>query len=192
MKKVNPQDEVDEAVESNNDTLMSDRALSRSPYPSEAMPEDYYQYRKFVNLPEAQSEFEGVIDKDVVFSNLSNAEREMLNYKVNTIQWTREIFVLEVDVWINKNDSKIYAFSLKDIPESDREDYVLKRTVIPDPDFLPIMNVLKAGYKFAIVSSRAVGPERAAILDNTTMNRISKEFERRKSKRDGLTGLGGN
>lgn len=169
-------DAQEEYIESDTDTLLKDQELARKPYPSDMLPEDYYQYKKFVNLPESQAEFEGLIDKDVVMANLSNSDREELNYRAVSVQWTKEIFTQEVDVFINSENPKEYYFNRHEIPEGDEDKFIIKRTVVFDQEAQPILNILKAGYKFRIVSSRATGDTRASMLDTMTQTRVQKEL----------------
>jgi hypothetical protein len=186
--------EYEDAEEMETETLIKDQEISRRPSPSDIMPEDYYAYKKFVNLPESQQEFAGVIDKDVVFANLGGSlpDRETLNFQSVTIEWTKQLFTTDIEVWINKKDSSRYAFNKSDIPEDEVDDYLLKLTTIIDPDALPILKVLTNRFKFDVVSSRAKGNTRASMQDIMTHTTISKDLTRKRKETEGKFGLGGN
>jgi len=192
--KKKEQRDYEDAEEVDADTIIKDQELNRRPYPSDVMPEDYYAYKRFVNLPESQSEFSGLIDKDVVMANLKGSapDVEQLSFQSVTIQWTKELFTKEVDVWINKADPSRYTFNESDIPQDEKVDFIQKKTEIIDPEALPILKVLTNRFKFGIVSSRSLGDERAAKLDIMTQNKISKELTRKRSATEGKFGLGGN
>jgi len=193
--KKSEQRDYEDVEETDTDTLLKDQELGgRRPYPSDVMPEDYYQYKRFVNLPESQSEFEGLIDKDVVFANLKGSAPniEELSFQSGTIQWTKELFTVETRVFININDPSRFTFNKDEIPEHELSDYVEKKTNIIDPDALPILKVLTNRFKFGIVSSRAIGDTRAGMLDTMTQTRISKELTRNRKESEKKFGLGGN
>lgn len=183
----------EDAEEMDTETLIRDQELSKRPYPSDIMPEDYYAYKKFVNLPESQREFSGVIDKDVVFANVGGSlpDRETLNFQSVTIEWTKQLFTTDVDVWINKNDSNRYTFNKSDIPAEELGEYIQKQTSIIDPDALSILKVLTNRFKFDIVSSRAKGNTRASMQDIMTHTTISKDLTRKRKETEGKFGLGG-
>lgn len=156
-------------------------------FPSSATPEDYYQYKKFVNLPESQAEFMTIIDKDVVFSNLggSRPSLEELRFQVGTISLFESEFIEEV--WIPRR------YPDGSLVKDNNSKVVFDLEVRFDEVFRGCLNFLKGQYKFDVVGSRAQGgQDRAAFLDISSSNRISKEFNKKNDKKQGFFGTGGN
>jgi len=152
--------------------------------PSDAMPQDYYEYRKFVNLPESQGEFQTKIDKDVVFANLSGTKPSIdeLRYQIGTIELFEGEFVEEIRIPRIK-DGRYIRDSTGNIV------YDIEKRF--DEEFRSCLNFLKAEYKFDIVASRALGDSsRAAELDITSSARIQKEFQKKNEQKNKF-GLGG-
>lgn len=175
----NPQDDeidiMEDMQENNDQQIMHDQMQKQFNYPSNSLPEDFYQYRKFSNVPEAQAEFEGLIDKDVTFANLSKSEREYLRFVAETIKICEDIFVKEQDIKVRD--------------EKGRE-ILIKDQLTFDEDFRPIINYLKSGYKYDHVSSRASGDDRAAKLDITSNTNINKILTKKKGDNQNRWGMG--
>lgn len=170
-------EQMEDMQESSDQQIMHDGMQNQRNlnYASGMLPEDYYQYRKFSNVPDAQAEFEGLIDKDVVFSNLSNSEREYLRFLAETIKICEDIFIKEQDIKVLNNKG---------------EEVLLKDQPIFDEDFRSIINYLKAGYKYDHVSSRATGETRATMLDVTSYNNINKNITKKKGDNSNRWGMG--
>lgn len=169
--------------EMSDDSINADR---QSPnYSSNMMPENSFDWKKMVNIPESQAEFIGKIDKDVVFSNLGGSKPtiEELRFQIGTIELFEGEFIEEK--WITIEDSD--GNKLKD--ESGK--IVKKQILIFDEAFRSCLNFLKAEYKFDIVASRALGNERASMLDTMTTTRIQKEFSKKNEVRQSNFGIGG-
>ncbi len=154
--------------------------------PSDAMPQDYYEYRKFVNLPESQSEFVAKIDKDVVFANLGGSKPtiEELRFQIGTIELFEGEFVEEI---------KIPRIRDGEFVRNNKGEIVYDIELRFDEAFRSCLNFLKAEYKFDIVASRALnGHERAAELDISSSSRIQKEINKKNNNSSKLGGFGGN
>lgn len=157
----------EEFMESQDQNINLDQQYNKPlQYASQIVPEDYFQYKKFSNLPEAQAEFPGLVDKDVVFANLKPKDRAEQSFKVETINLCQNIFVKEQDVMGVDNHGKPVVF--KDVQRFDE-------------DFRPIVEYLLVGFKYDIVSSRAEGDTRAAMLDITSFNNINKSITKKKA-----------
>jgi hypothetical protein len=181
--------DYEEAQEMDDDVISSESSEHEKNYPSRIMPEDFYQYKKFVNVPEADADFKGLIDKDTVYANLSGGlpNREQLTFRAVTIQWTKEIFVLPKMVCFGCGLA--WDIGVKKIcSECDKN---LRENYIFDEEFSSIHNILKAGFKHETVSSRAIGKDRASILDNMTQSKITKEYTRKQGEKDKNFGFGG-
>ena len=155
--------------------------------PSSSIPEDFYQYKRFINLPESQAEFETKIDKDVVFANLGGNKpgREELRFQIGTIELFEGMFVIPHKIPVLDENGEQF------VDENGQK--VWRIVNVFDEEFRDSLNFLKAEYKFDIVSSRALwGNDRAAYLDISTSNRISKELSRKKEQKNQLFGAGGN
>ena len=154
--------------------------------PSDAMPQDYYEYRKFVNLPESQSEFIAKIDKDVVFANLGGAKPtiEELRFQIGTIELFEGEFVEEIRIPRIKDGEFV---------RNHKGEIVYDIELQFDEAFRSCLNFLKAEYKFDIVASRALGGhERAAELDISSSSRIQKEINKKNNTGSKIAGFGGN
>jgi hypothetical protein len=150
----------------------------RKMYPSEeVIPTDVFLYKKLRIIPEAQTDFQGLIDKDVVLSNLGGKlpSGEYLKFVVETIDVFKRIFVIEKEVIVKDNEGNPLA--LIDNQTSEKT-IVVRVEKIFDKEFEPVSSMLTAGYKFDLCRSRAMGREREAILDRTTS--ISKEIGKKK------------
>lgn len=155
--------------------------------PSDNLPQDWYEYQKFKNLPDASAEFRTTIDKDVVFANLSGQKPDWkeLQYQIGTIELFQGEFVEELKIprW-----------------DSDKNDFVRDKNsnIVYDIElrfdeaFRSCLNYLKSEYKFAMVASRALGgQDRAAILDISSSTRIQKELRKKKESQNNFLGTGG-
>jgi hypothetical protein len=184
-REIDEQMEAQEPYAESSDDVMQNDLRQNLNLPSNVMPEDYYQYKRFVNLPESQAEFETKIDKDVVFSNLSGNKPsiEELRFQVGTIELFESEFVEEIRIpRINPETGKF----LRDL--NGHVIYDLEYRF--DETFRGCLNFLKAEYKFSVVASRAIGSDRAAQLDITSANRISKEFQKKREDKQKLFGGG--
>jgi hypothetical protein len=150
------------------------------------MPENSFDWKKMVNIPESQAEFLGKIDKDVVFANISGTKPSMqeLNFQLGTIELFESEFVEEIQIPKRNNDGSIMK---------DREGFIIFETFKRfDEAFLGSLSFLKGQYKFSVVASRAMGgQDRAAYLDISSSNKISKDFTKKKDNQGRTLGLGG-
>lgn len=172
--------------ESSDESMAMDSQMGNSRLPSNITPEDYYSYKKMVNIPESQSEFVNKIDKDVVFANLGGAKPSMeeLRFQIGTIELFESEFVEQFQVPVRNSDGTLLR---------DKDGLIVFDTFTRfDEAFRGSLNFLKAEYKFAMVASRAMGgAERAAYLDISSSNRISKDFTKKKDNQGKTFGLGG-
>ncbi len=172
--------------ESSDDTISTDMQRAKPNYPSDVLPNDYYEYRRFVNLPESQAEFEGKIDKDIVFANLGGKKPDIeeMRFEIGTIELFEGEFVEEIEIKLKDNDGN----DVYDI----HNNIVKRKILIFDEAFRSCLNYLKAEFKFSAVASRALGiNDRASVLDITTNARIQKEFAKKKDQNNRLFGTGG-
>ena len=158
--------------ESNEDLIAYEGQLGKN-YPSDQMPQDFYQYKKIVLIPESQVDFPTVVDKDVVLANLNKGEIEELAFQVGTMQAVKDMFVQEEQV-INPNPTEA----------------IFETTLRFDNAFLPVVNILLSQFKYRHVASRAVGETRASMLDTMTTSRVLKEFTKGQKKRNSAFGIG--
>lgn len=172
--------------ESSDESMAMDSQMGNSRLPSNVTPEDFYSYKKMVNIPESQAEFSQKIDKDVVFANLGGQKPNMeeLRFQIGTIELFESEFVEELRVPVRNNDGTLVR---------DKDNLIVFDTLIRfDEAFRGSLNFLKAEYKFAMVASRAMGGnDRAAYLDISSSNRISKDFTKKKDNQGKTFGLGG-
>jgi hypothetical protein len=176
--------------ESSDDSFGRDQAMNNQQiggnFPSGGIPEGYYEYKRSVNLPEAQEEHLRKIDKDVVFGNFTGKKPSMeeLSYLGGTIELFETEFVETIQIpRRDKNGNFIL----------DKNGNMIIDTELRfDEAFRGSLQYLKFEYKFAIVGSRALGgTDRAAYLDISTNSRISKEFSKKKEQKNSLFGSGG-
>ena len=183
-REVAEQMDAQEPYMESSDEVMQNDIRANLNLPSNVMPEDYYQYKRFVNLPESQAEFETKIDKDVVFSNLSGQKPslEELRFQVGTIELFESEFVEEIKIpRIDENGRFI---------RDDKNRIIFDIENRFDETFRGCLNYLKSGYKFSIVAARAIGNDRAAQLDITSANRISKDFQKKREEKKKMWGGG--
>ena len=155
-------DFVEELGEGSDESVNNDLNSRRNKgYPSDEDPQDFYRWKRWRADPDAKTDFRGLVDKDVSFAKLSGnlPSIQQLNFLAGTIQLIQGRLV---DNAITEEDA--VAFS-------------------------EVINVLKVNYKFDLVSSRALGNDREAVLDNITS--IKKEISKRKEKDGKGFGLGG-
>jgi hypothetical protein len=178
--------DVNEEYQESSDESMAMDSQMGNRLPSNISTEDYYSYKKFVNLPESQAEFVNKIDKDIVFANLSGRlpNAEELAFQLGTIILFESEFVEELQV--ARKDVNGYLMK-------DKDGKIIFDTVTRfDEAFRGCLDFLKGEYKYAHVASRALGGhDRAGVLDVTSASRISKEFGKKKEKNNSLVGTGG-
>lgn len=172
--------ESEEQFDRDLDSLRSGR------YNSEISPSDLYQYKYMRLVPNSETDFRGLIDKDVVLANLQKKlpDPEYQKFIAETISAFKRVFikyekVIVADekgkpilerVWIEERDN----FGNKVLDKSGQplmklvERPITKDIAVFDETFRPIVEFLQAGFKYEHVASRAMGDEREAILDRTT------------------------
>ncbi len=172
--------------ESSDESMAMDSQITGNQRASNISPESFYEYKKMVNIPESQSEFSNKIDKDVVFSNISGNKPSMeeLNFQLGTIILFESEFVEEIHIPRRNNDGSLIR---------DKDGYIVFDTMTRvDEAFRGSLDYLKGQYKFSVVASRAMGgQERAAYLDISSSNKISKDFTKKKDSQGKTFGLGG-
>lgn len=174
--------------EGSDESMAFDQQLGEKPrYPSNITPEDYYMYKKFINLPESQAEHITKIDKDVVLANLGGSKptREELRFQEGTIELAETEWVIPLKIPRKNMDGSFIK---------DSEGHIVFDTeLVFDEYFRGCLVFLKGQYKFDLVSSRAQGgQDRAAFLDISTSNRISKELSKKKEQQNRYFGGGSN
>jgi len=156
--------------------------------PSDNLPQDWFEYQKFKNLPDASGEFRSKIDKDVVFANLGGQKPDWkeLMFQIGTIELFEGEFVEELQIprWDAENNKFI---------RNNKGDIIYDIELRFDEAFRSSLNFLKAEYKFAMVASRALGGnDRASILDISSATRLQKEVKKKKDSQNSILGTGGN
>jgi hypothetical protein len=169
--------------ESSDDAIAQDRNLN---YSSNVMPETHFDWKRIVNIPESQAEFIGKIDKDVVFANLGGSKPsiEELKFQIGTIELFEGEFVEEKEIEVLDPEGNR-------IIDVNTGKAFRRKVLIFDEAFRSCLNFLKAEYKFDVVASRAMGGERAAMLDTMTTTRIQKEFSKKNDAKNSSLGVGG-
>lgn len=172
--------ESEEQFDRDLDNLQSGR------YNSEISPSDLYQYKYMRLVPNSETDFRGLIDKDVVLANLQKKlpDPEYQKFIAETIAAFKRVFVkiekvivadekgvpLIERIWVEQLDN----FGNKLLDKSGKplmkliEKPITKDILVFDDTFGPIVEFLQAGFKYDHVASRAMGDEREAILDRTT------------------------
>lgn len=121
-------------------------------YASEMNPEDQTQYKVMRLIPDSQTDFRGLVDKDIVLSNLkeSKPSADEQKFVLGTIMMFREVFV-------KKEKVKFFDKVKKEVVE--------REVLVPDEVAETIIPILQADFKYVHVASRAMGDEREAKLD---------------------------
>jgi hypothetical protein len=172
-------------TESTDEAVGRDMSMQGN-LPSNANPQEFYEYKRFINLPDAQAEFSTKIDKDVVFANIGGNKPtiEELRFQVGTIELFEGEFVEEVKI-ARRNEAGTIIKDINGHP-------VIDTFVRFDEAFRSCLNFLKAEYKFDVVGSRALGGnDRAAFLDISSNQRIQKEYNKKKDNGSKIFGTGG-
>lgn len=157
--------------------------VERKVYPSDMTPLDFYQYKKLRIIPDASTDFPGVVDKDVVLSNIKGEHPDLQHSKfvVETIELFQNIFVKEALVPVMDGGGNVRC-------DKEGNALVVKRMVFDD-FFNPVIRMLLAGLKFELTGSRAMGKDRESVLDITTS--FKKDVVRKKEERGRIMGFGG-
>lgn len=164
-------------------------------YNSEISPSDLYQYKYMRLVPNSETDFRGVIDKDVVLANLQKKlpDPQYQKFIAETIAAFKRVFVRYEEVIVADGKGqpimeKVYMEQLdnsgnKVLDKNGKplmqyiERPTVKKVLVFDETFGPIVEFLQAGFKYDHVSSRAMGDEREAILDRT--QKLDKAMERK-------------
>jgi hypothetical protein len=154
---------------------MSEESLNRDLetkgyYVSDDNPSDIYQYKKMRLVPNSEAEFQGLVDKDVVLSNIKDVKPDpkYLRFLTETI--------IALDVFAVKKDIKVPDYD-------DRGKFMgfhLETVLVPDPEFDVIRSFLRGSLKSDLTMSRAMGAQREAVLDRTS--NIGKSITKESSK----------
>lgn len=173
-KRVKEAEEVQD-VEEQLDNLSENRLdrdfeTIKSPlYSSEEMPNDLYQYKRMRLIPNAETEFPGLVDKDMVLANVGNKkpDPQYLRFIAETIE-ALKIFSLKKKIKIRvKNDKGIV---------SEREQEIF----VADSEFDIIRSFLRASLKADLTLSRAMGDKREAVIDRSQF--VGKEISKGNQK----------
>lgn len=156
-------DEYEEERETDDELLENETRRA-----SQNHPDDIYSWKKLQLIPEAQTEFEGLIDKDVVNANLKEPDREQLEFQAGTIIWTQELFVCKQNKTV--------------VNPQTGEKHTFYDVMAFDEEFRPILKVLLGRFKYRHVSSQATGDLRTRILDVLSLNKIQKEYSKKNDK----------
>lgn len=132
-------------------------------YASEMNPEDTTAYKVMRLVPDSQTDFRGLVDKDVVLANFKEMKPSVDESKflLGTIMMFREVFVKPVKV-------KVFDKATRG--------FIEKTIFVPDEVAECIIPILQGDFKFNIVSSRGMGDEREAKLDRATY--LEKNFKK--------------
>lgn len=183
---LNERDDINELTEEqlSQDLYESQRTGS---YASEIMPDDVYKYKVMRLIPNSETDFRGLIDKDVVLANLRGAKPNIneVGFLAETIDLVKNILVTEKTFYVLDEENKPIL-----IQDSEGKKSFQKTTkTVFDPHFMPIISALTAKYKFYLSGSRAMGSDREAILDKSSF--VKKDIQRlRRSKKSGVAGTG--
>lgn len=142
-------------------------AMQNKRYPSEDTPADIFQYKTLRLIPNSETDFKGMIDKDVVLANVRKNLPDPVYNKlvVETIAMFKKVFVIEQDVMIADANGE-------PIKDKNGEPMIVRRKVF-DQEFDSVIEFLSSGFKYEHVASRAMGDDREAILDRS--NILQKE-----------------
>lgn len=149
--------------------------LEMKGYITEENPSDIFQYKKMRLVPNSENEFQGLIDKDVVLSNIKDVKPDpkYLRFIAETI--------IAFDVFSVEQKVRVPIFDDKGKFHRYEEQVVM----VPDPEFNIIRSFLKGSFKTDLTMSRGMGAQREAVLDRT--QNIGKTI----SKGDGKNKYGG-
>lgn len=186
-KELARQNDAEESYrESSDESMAMDSQMNRGGLPSNISPENLFEYKKMVLIPESQAAHPNEIDKDIVFANLGGAKPsfEELSFQLGTIQLARDEFVVEREIPRRNMDGSFVR---------DREGFIIFDVErVFDEAFRGTLNYLEGQYKYAHVGSRALGgQERAAYMDAVSIGSIKKEFMKKKDNQGKTFGLGG-
>jgi hypothetical protein len=150
-------------------------------YPSDILPTDFYQYKKMRIIPDATADFGGVIDKDMVLSNLGGEKPNLhrINFVVETLELVNNVFVVEKLVQVYDSNNNL-------IVDEKGNPVTVKRMVFDDT-FHSIRRHLLASVKCLLTGSRAMGSDREAVLDITTT--LKKDIMRKREQEKRRIGL---
>jgi hypothetical protein len=151
---------------------------SRNPSYISADPvNDIYEYKRMRLIPNSESEFIGLVDKDVVLGNVQDKKPnpEYLRILTETI--------VAMDVFSKVETRRIVVKNSKGINE-----YKDVEVLVKDGEFDIIRSFLRASLKSDLTLSRAMGKDREAVLDRTQS--FNKEIK--KSSGNSNNKYGGN
>lgn len=154
-------------------------------YISDQVPTDQYRYKLFRMKPNAETDYRGIIDKDLVLANIQNVKPDVgyLQEVVECIVLIQQEFVIEKDIILVDEAGN---------PVLDKDNRMHTRKMkLFDDNFEPTISFLRAILKFQVNSSRAMGKDREAILDKSEF--IGKStLKGRTDQQKGVFGTGGN
>ena len=154
-KEIRDEFELQSEIEEGSEKRFDEDFERQRIYASEMNPEDQTQYKVMRLVPDSQTDFRGLVDKDIVLANMREQKPspDEQKFVLGTIMMFREVFVKHVNVRVFDKFSK---------------QFVEKTALVPDEVAECIIPILQADFKYVHVSSRAMGDEREAKLDRAT------------------------
>jgi hypothetical protein len=173
----------DDLGEDDNERIRSDLSLvDRKNYPSESVPQDFFQFKLQRMNPDASADFRGSIDKDWVLANIGGKKPNLseLSFKLGTHTLIKSVFVVDkVIPLLDSNGEQVV---------SGGKPLFFEGTVFDDT-FQPVLDYVLGDIKSLLVGSRAIGGDREAVL--LEQQGFKKVVERRKEQQGKVFGLGG-
>ena len=129
-------------------------------YPSETNPEDDITYRITRLIPESSRDFRGLLDKDLVLSNIKESKPDpaVLRFLLGTINLFKSSILKEVTYNVKENNQIIQ-----------------KKRLIFDEELFCVLEYLIGEFKFDVVSARAMGEQRETGLIAQEVNAVLPE-----------------
>lgn len=152
-------------------------------YASGTIPQDLFQYKRMRILPESSSDFEGILDKDFVLSNMAGSKPslQIKKFEVGTLLLIKSIFVKKQNIpLLDKEGQQIVMDGTP----------VFYEGKVFDEEFAPVSEYVLALIKSELVGSRGMGNDREAILDVTSSLRKTVEKKKAESQNK-IVGFGG-
>jgi hypothetical protein len=174
----------DDATEEDEDRIQQEMNLAeRKNYPSDSVPQDFFQFKLQRMNPNASTDFRGSIDKDWTLANLSGKKPELqeLNFKLGTHTLLKNVFTVEQNVPLTDSDGNA-------LMDSKGRQVFMKGKVFDDT-FQPVLEYVLGDIKSLLVGSRALGADREAVL--LEQQGFKKVVEKRKEQQNKVFGMGG-
>ena len=183
---VEQNEDIQELTEEQLSRDLQESQQSQTAYSSEIIPDDIFKYKMVRLIPNSETDYRGLIDKDGVLANIGGKKPNMLElaFLAETIELIKNILTEDRDFYIYDQEGNPETYT-----KNGHQFYKIITRKVFDTTFQPIVSALGARYKFLLTGSRAMGNEREAILDKTTT--IRKSIDRsRQSIKAGYAGTG--